>query len=76
MELCGHPTKSGPCTMVKNHHAPFHRHRNYKRSVRWSIMSDSKKIIEEGSGRVELGYALTRAAKNYRNTTWIKLEYD
>lgn len=64
-ELCGEPAKGGPCTMVKGHHAKFHRHRNYKRAIKWTIKTPSHKIIKEGKGRVDLGYALTAIMKDH-----------
>jgi len=61
VELCGHPTRSGkPCNMKKGHNANFHRHRDYPTPMAWVIENRVHKIVEEGSGREELGYAITR----------------
>lgn len=60
-KLCGEPTASGkPCNMPKGHPAKFHRHRDYKNPLEWIIKdAKSKKALESGNGRKELGYAMT-----------------
>jgi hypothetical protein len=60
-ELCGQPTSTGkPCNMPKGHSAKFHRHREYDKRIKWTIKNSVDKILEEGNGRRELGYAMTR----------------
>lgn len=68
-ELCGKPTSSGkPCNMPKGHAGNFHRYREYKKPVEWSIKAaKSYRVIEQGNGRMELGYAMTRALKKHKN---------
>lgn len=62
-ELCGHPTKNGPCTLAKGHTIGYHRHRTYS-SITWTIETDKGVKLESGKGRVELNYAITRCMEN------------
>ena len=66
-EFCGQPTRSGkPCNMRKGHNANFHRHRDYPTPMQWEIQAPHLKLpnvfvtLEKGSGREELGYAITQ----------------
>lgn len=70
-ELCGQPTSTGkPCSMPKGHSAKFHRYRDYRAPLQWVIKNQgTKKILEEGTGRKELGYAMTYWLKKGFNLT-------
>lgn len=59
IEKCGEATPNGPCSMPKGHKAKFHRNRDYKPPIEWQIKNEVNKVLELGSGRKELGYAMT-----------------
>ena len=64
-ELCGETTKDGlPCTMPKGHYAPYHRHRKYKK-VDWQIETTMGEVLEKGSARVPMNYAITRQLEKH-----------
>lgn len=64
-ELCGVQTPTGPCTMDKGHKLPYHRHRIYNK-VTWKVLNNGT-VLEEGTGRVPLNYAMTRQLDKYDN---------
>lgn len=61
-EECGYPTTNGPCTMKKGHYANYHRHRKYE-EVTWVIETKDGVVLENGSARVPMNYAISRAFK-------------
>jgi hypothetical protein len=63
-EICGEPTPNGPCNMRKGHEARFHRHRNHNHAIEWQIVNPVNKIISQGRGRNDLGYALTKVLRD------------
>lgn len=65
IELCGEVAPGGPCTMKKGHKLNYHRHRVYEK-VYWEIRS-GKDVLETGSSRVPMNYAITRCFEEHDN---------
>ena len=65
-EMCGAPANGGPCTMPKGHFAQYHRHRIYQK-VDWEVKTTMGEVLERGSARVPMNYAITRQLKKYEN---------
>ena len=66
-ELCGVETPNGPCTLRKGHNTGYHRHRIYAQ-VAWIIeLAPEGTLLERGTGRIPLNYAVTRQLEHHRS---------
>ena len=74
-ELCGEDAPGGPCTLEKGHRLEYHRHRVYNK-VDWEIKSEDGELLESGSSRVPMNYAITRAFKKNSNLVISLKQYD